>query len=1833
MSCNGKPAPDNVVIDNKFVHHISSFTTGIVSNNSEVRIVLSQVVAGVENGQKADDLFSFTPKIKGQAIWKNNRTIVFIPLNRLPSGVLYGAKFNLGKCIKVETSHEEFVFDFKVKTQDLTIDITSMEPYDESNLVFQRITGELSTADYADLESFKDVLKAEQNQIALNVKWIHNEDGLTHIFFVDSVLRKEERGTVLLEWNGEYIESETKGELEFEIPSLMDFEVINVNNENQPNQVIRVRVSDPINRNQDLQGILYLQSGEAVQYEVVKNEIRLYPKTNLVGNKVLIIDQSLANSNGHKLEQGFEIELMFSPIKPQIMLIGKGNIIPNSNKLLFPFKAVNLSSVDVTIIKVYAENIPQFLQVNQIDGNNQIARVGDVVHRGEVKLMSERNIIYDDWNNFSIDLSTYIQAEPGAIYRVELSAKHKYSLYTCDTDEDSFQKIVEIEQADDSRQEFDGPSYYNSGRRYHDGFKWSEQDNPCKASYYMRNNLRVVKNFLASDFGIIAKAGTSNKLVTFVTDIKTSKPLSRIKVEVYDYQNVLLGTATSDVDGRCAFDLDSKPFLLVAKKGQNRGYLRLDDGSALSVSMFDVGGNKLTDGIKGFIYTERGVWRPGDTVHTTFVLQNQIQEVPTNHPLIFEVYTPDNQLYIRTITHQHINGFYDLEFKTSHTDMTGNWMAKVKIGGAQFSKSIRIETVMPNRLKVEMAFDAEILSKSNNNAIELSSRWLHGAIASNLKADVSIKFAHKKTLFDDFTDYSFDDESKSFNSKEEQVFEGLLDSLGNATFHNNVSIGESAPGMLRATFKARVFENSGAFSINNTHINYSPFESYVGVKVPKGNGWNNSLLSDQTNLIAIATVDENGKPINRDNLLIEIFDVKWRWWWESDNQYSLATYVSNKSKYLIQSSEVNSKNGKAIFELKFEDRLWGRKFMKITDPISGHSCGQTFYVSYSGWQDEAEGDLPGSAEMVTFEMDQEKYVVGDQAKIILPKSNNGNVLISIENGSELIEQFWHNPTSGDDCTFIISEDMAPNAYVHISVIQEHGQNANDLPIRMYGINNIKVEDPNTFLKPVISMPDVLEPESDFEVTVSEEQGLAMTYTISVVDEGLLDLTRFKTPNPWTSFFSREALGVKTWDMYSYVLGAFTGEMAGLLALGGDESTNQNDGKNASRFKPVVVHLGPFTLKKGKSQKHKISMPNYVGSVRTMVVAGNNAEHQYGSSEKTTPVKKPLMVLATLPRQLSPGDNVMLPVTVFAMNDEIKEVKVRIEINDAFNTSGSLSKTIKFKEQGDQLIIFDLSCKEKLSIGKVKVICESAGYIAYDEIELDVKPSNSSFKYHESLTLEANSELDYHYSKVGINGTNNAIIELSRIPSINLNSRLDYLIQYPHGCIEQTTSSVFPQLYLGDLMELSNNEETDIQNNISAALDRLKKFQIKSGGFSYWPGNSSTASDWGTNYAGHFLVEAKQKGYSIPFGLLENWMKYQKKEANLWNIVNIDKNDYHLRRAKLNQAYRLFTLALSGNPAVGAMNRMLELEMSPTAKWLLAASYGIIGKDEVGRNLVYGLSTDVSAYFELGGTYGSQLRDEAIILTALGYLNKVDLGGEMSIKIATKLSSDKWYSTQSTAFALLGISSFLEENSQEGFIKATIEIDGNDYVIESENVIARMTINNPDQASKIIIKNDNNQRLYARIVKQGTPLNCSPLKVNSELNLTVKYYDMNDVEIDPTYIEQGTDFYAEVDVYNPGRLGYYDELALTMAFPAGWEIRNNRLAGDASDDRFDYQDIRDDRVLTYFGLGAIKGIKLKVILHASYVGDYCIPSVICEAMYSDKVQAIHPGKTTTVFAQD
>ena len=738
----------------------------------------------------------------------------------------------------------------------------------------------------------------------------------------------------------------------------------------------------------------------------------------------------------------------------------------------------------------------------------------------------------------------------------------------------------------------------------------------------------------------------------------------------------------------------------------------------------------------------------------------------------------------------------------------------------------------------------------------------------------------------------------------------------------------------------------------------------------------------------------------------------------------------------------------------------------------------------------------------------------------------------------------------------------------------------------------------------------------------------MAYTLAIVDEGLLDLTRFRTPDPWQAFNAREALGVNTWDLYNYVVGTYGGRIEQLFSIGGDDALNKGPKAIVNRFKPVVQFAGPFLLKKGEKRQHTYKMPNYNGRVRVMVVAGNG--EAYGNTEKSVLVRKPVMLLGTLPRVIGIGEEMVVPATVFATEKGVGDVQVTIACSGNMEVVGEKSHMLHFETVSDKLAQFRIRVKDTPGAGHVKITATGGGEKSVYETDIEIRSVRRPQIKVTPVTLEAGKSWKGTVGFPGVEGTNSLVLEMSDVQPVNLSTRLSYLLGYPHGCVEQITSKVFPQLYLSGFASLTREQEQSTEATVKEVICRLRSYQTVDGSFSYWPGGTAPNA-WGTVYAIHFLLEAEKKGYLVPEGMKRNALNDLSRIARNWK----PEASYSAESEEMTQAYRLFVLALGQVAEVGAMNRLKESKtLMSMSRYLLAAGYALVGRPDVSKELVVkttALTTACSGYDQ---TFGSDLRDTSIRLMTLCLLDGGKEAALLANEISKTLASDDWLSTQSTAFSLVALSDYMEKYKMSGSMDFSYAVDGKaKKVSTTRNIWTETLLDKTAFSASLELKNTGKSTLFARLVAEGIPAEGKEEAYANGLTLAVSYMDHDGHPVNISVLQQGTNFTAVVTVSNSSPRGY-NHLVLTEVFPAGWEILNTRfLTGDTVDNRVtgvNYQDIRDDRAYSYIDyLPAGKQVTVRINLCAVYPGRFYLPPVYCEAMYDHLVRANTEGKMVTV----
>ena len=1764
-------------LDPAFANYVKAYTGGVVSDGTAVRIELA---SPVPMDKQTDGLFSFKPALKGSERWLSPTVVEFVP-DGWKSGTVYEGSFRVDKVLPVKESQcKVFPFRIQAAPRAAALSLDGIAIRDDA-----RLQGTITLSVPAPKE---DITLTVDPSAPVSI----SGEGTEYHFEAGPFERSTADTPVKVSLKVKDFDQEVSRKTY--LPAAGGFKVIDARVLRGENPCVEVRFSEPLSPTASREGLIELSGVLRQTIDIQDNCARVYFEADPREDLALTVNQGVRSAGGLALAQGFRMELPSTDPAPAVTIPIKGTILPDDSKLVLPFRAVNLSAVDLRIIKIYEDNVLLFLQENSLAGSSELRRVGRVVYSRQIPLTDDGVRDPHAWNDYSVDLSGLFKQEPGAVYRITLSFRQEYSLYG-GKKAPSMLPVQNGKPTPEEEAVWDVQnSYWWDNYMDWEQYDWEDRNNPETPSYYMIDDRFPSINLLSSNLGLLAQYADGNTLWVAATDLSDAKPEAGVDLEVYDYQLQRIGKGRTDGKGLAQIDVAHKPFILLGRKDKTTGYLRLADGYDKSMSRFDVGGQTLSKGLKGFIYGERGVWRPGDTLHVTMILADKAERLPEGHPASLELYTPEGQFYTRMVSLGQ-DGFYTFPIVTSSEDPTGWWNAYVKVGGSAFHKSLHIETVKPNRLKVNLELPGDLLLGGSRNTARVTSSWLTGVPASGLRASATMTLSKGPATFKGFDGYTFRNPASEFETSEYALFETTLDGDGTAETAFNLPAAKDAPGLLQAFIVTSVLESGGDESFTTQTVPYSPFPAYVGLKLPDG-----ELETDKDNTVQVAVVDASGARLSGRELEYRVFKTEWSWWWDNSPS-ELAGYVNGRNAKPVASGKLTSGKQDVTFNLRAAEADWGRYLVVVRDVEGGHIAGKTVVIDWPAYKGRSGREDPSALSMLTFSADKESYRSGEKAKVYIPAAKGGQALVSLENAAGVITREWVATDASKDTpyTFTVTPEMAPNFYVHITLVRPYEASGGGQPLRLYGVKRLLVENPGSHLEPVVKVADTVAPEETFTIQVSEKTGKPMTYTLAVVDEGLLDLTAFKTPSPWDAMYQTEALGVKTWDLYDEVIGAYAGRFSPMLSIGGDQE-NIRAARKDNRFNPVVKFLGPFTLQKGTG-KHEIKLPMYVGSLRVMVVAGHDGA--YGNAATTVTVKSPLMVLASLPRQIADGEKVVLPVNVFALDDKVKDVKVTVKAEGALQTDGDATASTHFDKAGDNVVRFALRTAGE-GAAKVTVTAEGGSRKTYETIDIQVVNPNPETVAIRQAKLAAGESVSF-------DADGNSTLSLAGFPAVDAAGLFRTMKNYPYSCSEQLSAKGLTMLHL--LPQLSEADSEEARALIPGLIHQLYARQRSDGGFSYWSGGSVSDS-WVSSMAGQFLTEASAAGFEVQKDVLGNWQRFQTNLSQAYRLAG------NASFSQLDECYRLYTLAVADVPANAAMNRLKESgKLEGRADWMLAAAYAASGKTSQAKEIIAKGAASTGEYGAADFTYGSSLRDKAVVLQVLALSDDLAQAIPAAQEVAEYINKG-YYSTQEAAFAAMAMDRLFAKVGTQA-IKAQV---GDQEVVSAKSVYSQPV------SGRIAVKNTSDGVLYVTLTSvTRVPAHVTVPAEAHGLQISVTYKDASGKELKATSIPQGTEFTAVVKVTNPTTADYRS-LALSERVPSGWEILNDRLRmGDASVGEGGFRDIRDDRCDWFFDLphGASKTFNLK--LRAAYEGSYTLPAITCSAMYNPQVAANTESKTTAV----
>jgi hypothetical protein len=1593
-------------------------------------------------------------------------------------------------------------------------------------------------------------------------------------------------------------------ERSFLLPERVDLIVQNIYYEKVgANYVIIVAFSENLNFEQDISEFIKVKGIDEIHIAKLENRI------HIEGNFVTSEQYEVQVKKGIRSNQSFELkkdEIRTIQIKNELanlMFTEQGNILTSMGNKKIRFRSVNVKQATLRVKKVYENNLGFFLQEQKISGQSRyyynFNRVGVQVYHNKITIDSELN----HWVENEIDLNKLLEQDKTGLYIIELSY----------------------------------------------------QRNDCIGENH--NSGDVTKNVMISDLALTVKQGKES--VVIATDLTNNRPAANANITIYNYQNQILVSGKTNAQGMFRYSLDGKIedfeydyfetdnsvpnsiHYLLGEFKDSKAYLNYRE-MQWNISTFDIQGYDYPEKGSAFVYTERGVYRPGDEINFTIILRNKQNTFPEKQPVLLEILDPTLSKQLKTTLTSGKDGVFNYSYTPDENYKTGNWQLHYETGGIKGIFQFKVETVVAERLKVTIEPEFREMNFAQlSNKIKVNAMYLFGSPANDLTTKVTASFESKSKQFTVFPGFSFYNQTIDFKQPKLTILAGTTDAEGNAEKVWQRPDFLAAPCDIIVELETEVIDKGGRASKAKEFINIEPYQYYAGLKLSE------KMITFQDGSFEILLVDAEGKAIVGEQMEINVYQNDRYWWWEHnwEGNYSQSFKQTRDSK-LVFSQTVTSENSPK--KIQIGKVFYGKYLVEVAHKVkNGHIASQFFYPR---WWGETQGGIMDIGVM-QLRSNKAEYLSGEDVIIQFDAPEQCRVLVSLEDSDVVRNIWWEQPLVTDGkatITIKTDETMIPNVYCSISVLQKVS-NSNDLPIRSYGTIPIKVVDIKTVNNITIKTLETIKPNSVFPVEIQTQQKRKSQITVSVVDEGLLSLTNFRSPDPWNHFFRKRLLKIKSYDTYGFVMGISKGDVFKSFSVGGDafdmdmaksimekrkEITDLLQ-KTMKRFEPVCLYSGILETDEKGYLKTEFTMPQYIGAVRIMAVSVSG--NAYGFGEKTVPVKDKIMVQATLPRFASPGDSFFIPVEIFVDDEQIKEVNLVVKTEGPVIISGKQSFTLKFNKIGSQIINIPAETAAEIGFAKLEFALSAGKHTNRQQVNLPVYPSQPSIYKGETKVLERGKEVKFLIPQDGYKGSMTADIQIAKLMKLNLSNRVNWLIKYPYGCLEQVTSTAFPQLFLKDLLINKNFSASEMDVNINGGIKKLRDYQLPDGSLGYWPGNRET-THWGTNYALHFLLEARKQGYYVSPDFINGMVTWLSRKTT----ATIPQTVYEYA----NQTYSLYLLALAEKPNIQGMNILYETylnKLPTTYQWLLAATYQMVGKPEIAKSIEAKITETQISQAEMQEYYrfswGTNLRDEAMILLAYNLLNKKKEAFDMFHYIAEKISDSNWYATQTLSYCLTALGDYYRKNSGEfnnGEVSGTIVFsDGSIQAFKSDKITFHIPITEQfGKEVKVRLNSDTKQEnVFVTMNWTGVPeIDFLPKEFNG-LSLRTEFFNDSNQLINPDIIKQGEVLQMKITVKNISDKSL-ENIALTQYLPAGWEIENERLIPTFSANKpkteYDYLDIRDDKIIWFFDLKSkteSKSFSFKI--RAVTRGNFKLPSTYCEAMYYHDINATLPGRLVQV----
>jgi len=1359
--------------------------------------------------------------------------------------------------------------------------------------------------------------------------------------------------------------------------------------------------------------------------------------------------------------------------------------------------------------------------------------------------------------------------------------------------------------------------YLNNGYR---GFYLIEIANPAES---WRTTSKLVS---ISDLGMIVKQ-SANEVLVFVTNLVTASPVSGATVSLVSTNNQTITAVKTDGDGVArvpefrALARNWTLKLVTAELENDFNFINLED-YRVENSRFDVGGKLSAQGVyDAMLYGDRNIYRPGERIFYSGIVRNIGDAIPEGMPVRLSIFNPRGTAVSENQFTLNEQGSFASSYQTQQGALSGVYRLELATGTGTYlaSSAVSVEDFVPDRLRLNLTPSKDMARPGETITYDLQAFNFFGPPAAGRKWEFEGSFTVVPYRSKNFAEYRFADDAAKPASLNPEVSTGTTDENGKARFSFAVPAGVTSSGLLRARARVAVFDESGRPVYQLAQTTIHPKEYIIGLR----NLGAYYVSPNTPQKLKIVAVDPGDRPIKGFVARVELIRQEWHSVLRQHQGTGTLRYVSEKRDIPVKTEKMVLGDGP--YEYTYTVPRSGDYMLRVSrDGDSGFN--QVSFYAYS-W---------GTTDITSFEVDPEAridmvfdkpvYAPGEKARILFQTPFDGKMLVTVERNQVFNYRYLDVVKSAATLELPVDEKFLPNVYV-TAVLFRKVKEMNIPLLAGHGFMPLMVERPSNKLQLVLEAPEKIRPRTRqaIRVTVSGEKNAFVT--LAAVDEGICQVKNYKTPDPYAYFYARKGLETETYDFFRHLLPE---PAKGKSSPGGSDAdlAKRTNPLTVTRFKPLALWSGIVKTNGGGAVTVDLDVPEFNGEVRLMALAYKG--DRFGAAEKPMKVADPVVLTPALPRFLGPNDSLSMPITAFNTTDRA------VSLTFAVSTSGPIEAIggplLEVGPNQEKYALVGLRTGNQIGTGAVTVRTNAFGEKLESTTELAVRPGSPFLVESVTGFVDGNNAVSHDIPDVFLAAGRKAYVTVSPFPVANFAKQLKKLIGYPHGCLEQTVSKAFPQIYLRDVagilapMATSSGSPTYFVNE---AITKIASMQTTDGTFLYWPGGGEVIP-WTSVYATHFLVEAKKAGYAVPDGVLRLAL------AGISSTARSRKTeDYYYsgpnrvlvkRIADKGALYALYVLAAAGQPDKALMDfyRNESSLLTTDTRYLLAGAYALSGDRRTYADLLPPQFVTEEAKRTSGGNFDSPIRSNAIILNVLleSDLNNPNIPRYMEY-LSKVYQANEWYSTQDDAFTLLAFGKAARLASATNVAgTVTVGKEGLPYAGGSK----RFDIE--PFGKKVTIAVQGTGRVYYAVVTEGIRTDGGVRQEDKNMQIRRVLLDRNGSPLDPSTIRQNDLIVVRLTLLSS--IDQLDHVAITDLFPAGFEIENPRIT-DATVYAFtknaatpEYLDVRDDRVNIYTSFRRAREKTFYYAVRAVTAGTFQYPPVVAEAMYDGNYYSASGG---------